>query len=225
MSLPFILSQCMDLYAELIDQYIFETVIEAHKDQKISGLPCGICHTRCQCFVTKPGLDIFGNDPSKIPATETYLCTSCQRQYPAARYAPHLEKCMGLSSRRQPSRRAAAQSDRGSASSPYSTSTNVYNGDDKDSPSDDTRVLLNGSVERKRKGPGSRDGSGGGAKKKSKTSTSGGSNRGSPLLKAATLTSSKIPGQSLADNTSPRLKPSVYKNGNGTPLRKQLLQE
>ncbi|KAI7826741.1 hypothetical protein BX661DRAFT_183385 [Kickxella alabastrina] len=37
-------------------------------------------------------------------------CLNCQRSFPAARFASHMDKCMGLSSRRTATRRSAVNS-------------------------------------------------------------------------------------------------------------------
>ncbi|EGF76937.1 hypothetical protein BATDEDRAFT_92257 [Batrachochytrium dendrobatidis JAM81] len=41
------------------------------------------------------GLDIFGANPSQTNG-EKYQCFNCQNLFPSVRFAPHLEKCLGL---------------------------------------------------------------------------------------------------------------------------------
>ena len=54
----------------------------------------GVCFSS---IVSKPGIDIFGNNPTQT--TEKLKCLNCNQSYPANRYAPHLEKCLGLGRR------------------------------------------------------------------------------------------------------------------------------
>ena len=46
-------------------------------------------------IVNSPGLDIFGQPPS-IKKQYECVCPNCQRTLAASRFAPHLEKCMGM---------------------------------------------------------------------------------------------------------------------------------
>ncbi|KAJ1967824.1 Ataxin-7-like protein 3 [Dispira parvispora] len=137
-----------------------------------------------------PGLDVFGNDPSKVPSSESYVCTSCQRNYPAARYAPHLEKCLGLSSRRQSARRTGSQSDR-SGTSP---STSLHDQDSNGFGEDTSKVLLNGLVDRKRKQPPSKETNGQTVRKRGRPPLS---RKASPLLKSTQPGGSPVPLNSL----------------------------
>jgi len=43
-------------------------------------------------------LDIFGNRPQQNDSPK-FECVNCKRPYPSKRYAPHLEKCLGLAGR------------------------------------------------------------------------------------------------------------------------------
>ena len=55
------------------------------------------------------GVDVFGQPPTKKQFE--CVCPNCQRNMAASRFAPHLEKCMGMgrNSSRIASRRQAAQ--------------------------------------------------------------------------------------------------------------------
>ncbi|KAJ2420382.1 hypothetical protein GGF47_004335 [Coemansia sp. RSA 2524] len=61
--------------------------------------------SRCQCGGA--GLDAAAG--TQVGA-DMFECPSCQRSFPAARFAAHMDKCMGLSSRRAATRRSAANS-------------------------------------------------------------------------------------------------------------------
>jgi hypothetical protein len=41
------------------------------------------------------GKDIFGNDKF-TPMNENYPCDNCKKSFPGSRFAPHLEKCLGM---------------------------------------------------------------------------------------------------------------------------------
>ncbi|KAL4228694.1 Ataxin-7-like protein 3 [Mactra antiquata] len=45
-------------------------------------------------IVDRPGVDVFGNLPAKKQLE--CICPNCQRNLAASRFAPHLEKCMGM---------------------------------------------------------------------------------------------------------------------------------
>ena len=45
-------------------------------------------------IVDRPGVDVFGNVPTKKQLE--CVCPNCQRNLAASRFAPHLEKCMGM---------------------------------------------------------------------------------------------------------------------------------
>lgn len=45
-------------------------------------------------LIDKPGLDVLGQAPTK--KNYECVCPSCQRHLAASRFAPHLEKCMGM---------------------------------------------------------------------------------------------------------------------------------
>ena len=49
-----------------------------------------------QPIVDARGLDIFGNAPQIMKKSEDCLCPNCSRTLGAQKFAPHLEKCMGM---------------------------------------------------------------------------------------------------------------------------------
>lgn len=61
-------------------------------------------------IVNESGLDVFG----QLPAKKQYecICPNCDRNLAASRFAPHLEKCMGMG--RNSSRIASRRSVEGS---------------------------------------------------------------------------------------------------------------
>jgi len=65
-----------------------------HKKLK-TGLLCLNCDSVNETTI-RPGEDIFGHPQSHQMATENCECCNCSRTLIASRFAPHLEKCMGL---------------------------------------------------------------------------------------------------------------------------------
>ncbi|ORZ16152.1 hypothetical protein BCR41DRAFT_61519 [Lobosporangium transversale] len=94
---------------------------------------------RCRSYVIRAGLDIFGQNP-QANNSQTYDCVHCQRSFPAQRYAPHLEKCLGLSGRsssRAASRRMGA-GERAGSGSPF---TPVSYSDERDASDSDKDLI------------------------------------------------------------------------------------
>ncbi|KAI9489689.1 hypothetical protein BDB00DRAFT_842031 [Zychaea mexicana] len=108
------------LLGELIDDCIYDVLFEAHRDIKQANSICQICQTRCRQYVSRPGCDVFGNTyaANNLPA---YECVNCHKMIAAVRYAPHLEKCLGLAGRQ--SSRVANR--RLGSSSPFASSASV----------------------------------------------------------------------------------------------------
>ncbi|KAH8554600.1 hypothetical protein BGW37DRAFT_480333 [Umbelopsis sp. PMI_123] len=100
------------LLENLIEECIFDVLLVVHKDLRTRSSVCQICKTKCQGYVNKAGCDIFGNSftSANLPS---YECVNCHKMFPATRYAPHLEKCLGLAGRqssRVANRRMGSQS-------------------------------------------------------------------------------------------------------------------
>mmetsp|Transcript_26452 Transcript_26452/g.37243 ORF Transcript_26452/g.37243 Transcript_26452/m.37243 type:complete len:268 (-) Transcript_26452:20-823(-) len=86
----------MGLYLDQIDDICLEICFELHKKLKCGQL-CVDCDYDFSDIVCKPGHDIFGHTQSDMQNTnECFTCVNCSRIVVASRYAPHLEKCMGL---------------------------------------------------------------------------------------------------------------------------------
>ncbi|KAI8592574.1 hypothetical protein BDZ88DRAFT_255438 [Geranomyces variabilis] len=89
-----------ETYEQLLFSSTLEIAVHAHRERTQSDKPCQICRGRCMHFVNQPGLDIFGlpiGDKSALQ--EKFLCFKCNVMFPAQRYAPHLEKCLGFGGR------------------------------------------------------------------------------------------------------------------------------
>ncbi|KAK3843481.1 MAG: hypothetical protein J3R72DRAFT_111070 [Linnemannia gamsii] len=135
-------SLSFEILGDLLDEIVLDVVSEAHRDVKNMRTVCPICKTKCRNYVVRAGQDIFGQNPQ--PNSQSFECVHCQRSFPAQRYAPHLEKCLGLagrSSSRAASRRMGAE--RAGSGSPF---TPVSYSDDREASDSDKDL-----IEKKRK--------------------------------------------------------------------------
>ncbi|KAL2914676.1 hypothetical protein HK105_205815 [Polyrhizophydium stewartii] len=88
-------SLAMAVWDDILAEFVAEIAFDAHRTHKLDQAQCQVCHTRQVRCLSSPGLDIFGANPSQTNG-ERYECANCQNQFPAIRFAPHLEKCLGL---------------------------------------------------------------------------------------------------------------------------------
>ncbi|GAB0092801.1 SAGA-associated factor 11 homolog [Sergentomyia squamirostris] len=99
------------LYNSLVDDAILGTVLEVHYDIK-SGITTALEgqpeDTKPYALIDVPDIDVFGAANAKKAIECT--CPNCDRVVAASRFAPHLEKCMGMgrNSSRIASRRLAS---------------------------------------------------------------------------------------------------------------------
>ncbi|KAM7355274.1 SAGA associated factor 11kDa [Cochliomyia hominivorax] len=127
------------LYQSLLDDAIVGVFIEIHHLRKtgnlaaIDGVPDDDAETSFR-IVDMPNFDIFGISTAKKPMDCT--CPNCDRPVSAARFAPHLEKCMGMGriSSRIASRRLATKESNSASSSSSSSylQTNAGSDDEDD---------------------------------------------------------------------------------------------
>ncbi|XP_048765349.1 ataxin-7-like protein 3 [Ostrea edulis] len=100
-----------DVMYELIDDVTLGLCFEVHRACKHGTLFLGDTDPKSQReheLVDRPGVDVFGQVPTKKQFE--CVCPNCQRNLAASRFAPHLEKCMGMgrNSSRIANRRQAA---------------------------------------------------------------------------------------------------------------------
>jgi len=121
----------LEIYTEILDEISTEVCFDIHKQLKLGSL-CLNCDSVLD-FVDKPGSDVFGQLTSaQRSSNESFDCPHCSRPVIASRFAPHLEKCMGLG--RNSSRIATRR-----------ISTKAYNGHSEESEeSDDAYHEKNG---------------------------------------------------------------------------------
>eukprot|EP01119_Soliformovum_irregulare_P022287 TRINITY_DN7597_c2_g1_i1.p1 TRINITY_DN7597_c2_g1~~TRINITY_DN7597_c2_g1_i1.p1 ORF type:complete len:231 (+),score=60.52 TRINITY_DN7597_c2_g1_i1:41-733(+) len=81
------------IYLELVDELSLEVCFDVHKQYKV-GSHCLDCDATMPS--NQPGTDIFGQTASDIGVLDSFECLNCGRAVSATRYAPHLEKCMGM---------------------------------------------------------------------------------------------------------------------------------
>jgi len=79
----------------VLSDIILEVAFEMHKKLK-TGLLCLNCDSLNSEMVTRPGVDIFGQPQGQLMISDNCECCNCSRTLIASRFAPHLEKCMGL---------------------------------------------------------------------------------------------------------------------------------
>ncbi|XP_005111302.1 ataxin-7-like protein 3 isoform X2 [Aplysia californica] len=95
---------------ELIDEVSLGLCFEIHRSCKVGSMFLNgfddISDTE-YAIIDRPGMDVLGQVPSK--KNYECVCPNCQRNLAASRFAPHLEKCMGMgrNSSRIASRRIA----------------------------------------------------------------------------------------------------------------------
>lgn len=88
------------VYDELLDEVILGLVFEIHRSVKIGTFFLADTDPEGQKqyqIVDEKGLDVFGQPPIKNNLKMfDCVCPNCQRNLAASRFAPHLEKCMGM---------------------------------------------------------------------------------------------------------------------------------
>ncbi|KAJ1814153.1 hypothetical protein LPJ56_004934 [Coemansia sp. RSA 2599] len=92
----------LELLTEMVDDLTMDVVFETHFEAKQSIAVCSNCNTRCQ---SKTVSSIQALSANADAGADMFECVNCQRAFPAARFASHMDKCMGLSSRRTATRR------------------------------------------------------------------------------------------------------------------------
>jgi hypothetical protein len=88
-------SQESYVYDEVLSDVILEVAFEMHKKLK-TGVLCVNCNHTYIDMVNRAGYDIYGQAQSQLIAADNCECCNCSRTVTASRFAPHLEKCMGL---------------------------------------------------------------------------------------------------------------------------------
>lgn len=87
-----------EIFNFLIDQLTQEVSLEIHRSLKLSKSNCNQCGTKCRTFISRVGVDVHGLNPIEN-VNDKHLCPSCNISFPSSRFAPHLEKCLGLGRR------------------------------------------------------------------------------------------------------------------------------
>ncbi|XP_065838638.1 ataxin-7-like protein 3 [Oscarella lobularis] len=125
---------------EMIDEVVLGVCFEAHRAAKRDATTWSSDNEENEDAIRRPivqpGYDVFGRPPPK-KAVEC-KCPSCDRLLVVSRFAPHLEKCMGMgrNSTRSASRRIAYAAAAAAASS-SSSSTSVTKEASDDDEEDD----------------------------------------------------------------------------------------
>lgn len=146
------------LYNSLLDDAIVGVYLEIHHLRKTGNLVAmdGLKEEEAEAssfrIVDMPNFDIFGISTAKKPMDCT--CPNCDRPVSAARFAPHLEKCMGMGriSSRIASRRLATKESTSASSSSSSSYLQANAGSD-----DEDDVDWSSEKRRKKTGQNSRN--------------------------------------------------------------------
>ncbi|RWS04233.1 hypothetical protein B4U79_05534 [Dinothrombium tinctorium] len=88
-----------EIFDELVDDLILGVCFEAHRASKLGFLFLDESSTEEEqkySIVDEKGLDIFGQASVQMKKQYECVCPNCQRTLAAQRFAPHLEKCMGM---------------------------------------------------------------------------------------------------------------------------------
>lgn len=99
----------------LLRELLVEECFSFFKQRELKRLPCSVCGQHCKTYgiqlysmavtdipfgclsVTKAGHDIYGLKIDNHDANGQLVeCSICKKSVSAARFAPHLEKCMGM---------------------------------------------------------------------------------------------------------------------------------
>ncbi|XP_041459163.1 ataxin-7-like protein 3 [Lytechinus variegatus] len=86
-----------EIWSDLIDEMTLGLCFDVHRSVKLGLMIMDDMTEEAQQeyeIVDEPGLDVFGQPPLKKHLE--CLCPSCNRNLAANRFAPHLEKCMGM---------------------------------------------------------------------------------------------------------------------------------
>ncbi|CAB3362471.1 Hypothetical predicted protein [Cloeon dipterum] len=123
---------------DLIDDASLGVIFGVHRSNKLGYLAIedGFKdnngeHSEGHPIVIAPNMDVFGQVAIKNKQHEC-ICPSCNRTLAASRFAPHLEKCMGMgrNSSRIASRRIANSSKEGNGNGNIASGTGVSDDDD-----------------------------------------------------------------------------------------------
>ncbi|KAI8820946.1 uncharacterized protein EV422DRAFT_46739 [Fimicolochytrium jonesii] len=88
-------------YDDILAASLNGVICDVRRAEVLRRSPCQICFTkRCHTHNPRPGFDILGLPlGDKETAQQKVKCDNCQGYYPAQRFAPHLEKCLGIGGR------------------------------------------------------------------------------------------------------------------------------
>lgn len=133
-----------EVFQDLVDDLLREVVFEMHRKAKM-GLTCFNCEDQYPSgILDKNGYDIFGQAVSgKVVTGEVrFDCLNCGRTVVASRYAPHLEKCMGIGRMARNSSRIASRRMKALDDDVYTPNPSLYMAspsfeDDDDEDDDD----------------------------------------------------------------------------------------
>ncbi|XP_053207220.1 ataxin-7-like protein 3 [Panonychus citri] len=90
---------CLSIYNEILDEILLGVCFEIHRASKLGFLfidESSPQEDQKYVIIDERGLDIFGQAHTQMKKQFECICPNCQRSLAASRFAPHLEKCMGM---------------------------------------------------------------------------------------------------------------------------------
>ncbi|KAJ2572454.1 hypothetical protein IW140_000905 [Coemansia sp. RSA 1813] len=92
----------LELLADMVDEMTMDIVFETFFEAKQGVGVYTMSNTSAVNMTENADSDAHSSQGS---GSDLFECPNCERSFPAARFASHMDKCMGLSSRRTATRR------------------------------------------------------------------------------------------------------------------------
>ncbi|XP_015788667.1 ataxin-7-like protein 3 isoform X1 [Tetranychus urticae] len=89
----------LTIYNDILDEILLGVCFEIHRASKLGFLfidESSPKEDEKYVIIDERGLDIFGQAHTQMKKQFDCTCPNCQRSLAASRFAPHLEKCMGM---------------------------------------------------------------------------------------------------------------------------------
>jgi len=87
------------IFDDLLNEIVLGLCFQMHRSSKLGFLfidESNIDDEKKYAIVNEKGCDVFGYNTNQIKRQCECICPTCQRPISAQRFAPHLEKCMGM---------------------------------------------------------------------------------------------------------------------------------
>ncbi|XP_074601691.1 SAGA associated factor 11kDa [Brevipalpus obovatus] len=87
------------IFTDILDEIILGYCFEIHRASQLGFLfidETSPEEDQKYAIIDEKGLDVFGQAHTQMKKQYECICPNCQRSLAASRFAPHLEKCMGM---------------------------------------------------------------------------------------------------------------------------------